>query len=132
MVKIDKCSKICNFYAYIQKKLNDHDSMWFSLVDDSSLDFIKKMGRCFGTMDSGKGCQRVRDLTSNTANALHQTLNGVVAVIKILLTKNFDYVLPGKLQLDRLEGEFGIYRLASGGNYFISFKQVVSSVSMQL
>ena len=41
------------------------------------------------------------------------------------------YVLPGKIQSDRLEGEFGIYRGSSGGNYYISVEQVISSLSMQ-
>ena len=41
------------------------------------------------------------------------------------------YVLPGKIQSDRLEGKFGIYRQASGGNYYISVEQVLSSLAMQ-
>ena len=39
--------------------------------------------------------------------------------------------LQGKIQSDRLEGEFGIYRASSGSNYFISVEQIVSSLSMQ-
>ena len=35
--------------------------------------------------------------------------------------------MQGKIQSDRLEGEFGIYRQSSGGNYTISAEQFVSS-----
>ena len=42
-----------------------------------------------------------------------------------------EYVLLGKLHSDRLENEFGIYRQGSGGNYFISIEQVLSSLSLQ-
>lgn len=40
-------------------------------------------------------------------------------------------MLPGFFQSDRLEGEFGIYRQLSGGNYFISLEQVYSSLRLQ-
>ena len=40
-------------------------------------------------------------------------------------------MLPGKIQSDRLEGGFGIYRGLSGGNYFISAEQVICSLGMQ-
>ena len=39
--------------------------------------------------------------------------------------------MPGKIQSDKLEGEFGIYRQSSGGNYTISAEQVVSSLQLQ-
>ena len=79
-------------------------------------------------MDSGKSCARIKGLTSDTANAFHQTLHAIVHLIKVLSDSGYDYVIPGKIQSDRLEGEFGIYRGSSGGNYFIS---VVSSLSTQ-
>ena len=41
------------------------------------------------------------------------------------------YVLPGKIQSDRVEGEFDIYRQNSVGNYFISVDQVISSLSLE-
>ena len=41
------------------------------------------------------------------------------------------YVLPEKHQSDPVEKEFGIYRQSSGGNYFISAEQVISSLQLQ-
>ena len=70
-------------------------------------------------------------MTSETANALHQTFHGIVDITKTMLRSGYPYVLPGKIQSDRLEGEFGIYRGSSGGNYYISVEQVVSRLSMQ-
>ena len=58
-------------------------------------------------------------------------LNGTVDVAKCLLNLGMEYILLGKLQSDRLENEFGIYRQGSGGNYFISVEQVLSSLSLQ-
>ena len=53
-------------------------------------------------------------LMSETANALHQTLYGIVDITKTMLRSGYPYVLPGKIQSDRLECEFGIYRGSSG------------------
>ena len=41
------------------------------------------------------------------------------------------YVLTAELQSDRLEGEFGIYRQLSGGNFHISVLQVFNGLSFQ-
>ena len=82
-------------------------------------------------MDTCKQGHRVRCLTNATANALHVILTGIVEVTRNFLKSGYDYVLPGKIQSDRIEAEFGNYRGSSGGNYFISTEQVVSSLSMQ-
>ena len=74
---------------------------------------------------------RYKGITSQTSDALPKTLNAIVDIIKQLLASGFKYVVPGKIQSDRLKGEFGIYRASSGSNYFISVEQVVSSLSMQ-
>ena len=73
----------------------------------------------------------MKALTGDTSNALHVTLLGMVDLIKTLLQHGHKYVLPGKIQSDRVEGEFGIYRQNSGGNYFISVDQVISSLSLE-
>ena len=39
-------------------------------------------------------------------------------------------MLPGKIQSDRVEAEFCIYRQSSGGNVLISAEQVVSSLQL--
>ena len=48
------------------------------------------------------GGARIRSLTGDTANAFHRTLHAMVYIIKKLLDVGFDYVLPGKIQSDRL------------------------------
>ena len=41
----------------------------------------------------------------------------MVDIIKKFLDAGFGYVLPGKIQSDRLEREFVIYRCSSGNSY---------------
>ena len=64
-------------------------------------------------------------LTADTSNTLHRTFTGIVALIKLKLDIRFSYVLPVKS--DRIEGEFGIYRQNSSGNYCIFTYQVFNS-----
>ena len=52
-------------------------------------------------------------LAKNTNNALHITLNGIVKLIRLLLTK-IKHVLTVEFHSDRIEGEFGIYQQLSG------------------
>ena len=56
---------------------------------------------------------------------------GMVNLAKSLLGVDFNYILFGKIQSDRLEGEFGVIRQMSGGNYIISVEQVLSSLSLR-
>ena len=42
-------------------------------------------------------------------------------------TLNFAYVLFGKYMSDPIEGRFGWYRQANGGNFFMSIKQLLST-----
>ena len=113
------------------KHLNDPDREKIESKTDPRLDFLLKMASSIKLMHSGKRGARVKGLTGDTANAFHRTLHAMVYIIKKLLDLGFDYVLPGKIQSDRLEGEFGIYRCSSGGDYFITCEQVVNSLSMQ-
>ena len=55
----------------------------------------------------------------------------MVDLAKTLLSLKMKYVLFGKIQSDGLEGEFGVIRQLSGGNYHISVEQVISSVSLR-
>ena len=83
-------------------------------------------------MDNAKKTDRIRCLTADTTNTWHITLVGMVELTRELLRLGASYVLLGKLQSDRLEGEFGIYRETSGGDYLISVEQVLSSLSLTL
>lgn len=112
-------------------RLNDPDRLPITDPNDSRLDFLLKMATSLKKMDNAKKGHRIRSLTADTANAWHVTLTGMVEVTRKLLILGASYILLGKLQSDRLEGEFGIYRETSGGNYLISVEQVLNSLSLQ-
>ena len=84
------------------------------------------MATLFKTIDSCKQGKRINTLTGDTSNALHVTFLGMVDLIKTLLSSGHKYVLPGKIQCDRVGGEFGIRRQNNGGNYFILVEEVIS------
>ena len=113
------------------ENLNDPDREKFSSEDDSRLDFLLRMAKSFKLMDASKKGHRVKCLTSETANALHETIHAIVHITKIMLQSGHPYVLPGKIQSDRLEGEFGIYRGGAGGDYYIAYEQVLNCLSLQ-
>ena len=73
----------------------------------------------------------MRCLTKETSNAWHVSLHGMIGLIKNLLKIGVKYVCPGRIQSDRLEGEFGVIRQLSGGNYLISVEQVLSSLTLR-
>ena len=75
---------------------------------------------------------RVRSLTDDTRKALHLTLHGLVDMRKMFLVdKNFDYILLGHFQSDPIEGEYGGFRQYSGGNFYISYEQILSSMTLR-
>ena len=116
----------------ISYRLNDPNRRKFTDPSDPRLDFLTKMSTMFKEMDNSLRGQRIRGLTSDTSNALHVTLLGFVNIVKTLLIKHrYSYVLPGKFSSDRIEGEFGICRQSSGGNYLISAEQVINSLHLQ-
>ena len=71
-------------------------------------------------------------MTGDTSNAWHVTLNGLIDLVKSLLGLGVKYICLGKMQSDRLEGEFGAIRQMSGGCYSISVDQVISSLSLRI
>ena len=48
-------------------------------------------------------------------------------VIDLLENHNFEFVLTGQISSDPIEARFGRYRQMSGGNYFLSVKQLMES-----
>ena len=82
-------------------------------------DYLHRMATSLKEMDNSLTGQRVRGLTQETSNAQH-ILNGLIKLITDLLGIGMKYVCPGKLQSDGIEGEFGVIRQESGGNYLIS------------
>ena len=117
--------------CYSGSRLNDPDRESFKDRHDPRLDFLLQITTMYKQMDSSFKGKRIKGLTGDTANALHQTLLGIVDLIRILLNKGYAYILPGEFSSDRIEGEFGICRKYSGGNYLISAEQVANSLKLQ-
>ena len=62
-----------------------------------------------------------------------QTLDGLKAVCGHLLSKGkFDYVVPREIQSDRMEGEFGVYRISTGAILFMTASDVFSVSAKRL
>ena len=113
--------------------LNDPNREPFRSPDDTRFQFLNQMTNKFSDMDTSKSkySTRVMCLTVDTSRALVLMLTGLTELIKLLLSKGFKYVLPGVFQSDHLEGEFGTFRQSAGGCYYISFKEILNSLTLQ-
>lgn len=112
-------------------RTNDPDRKPYNDKGDERLEYIEKVATTFKLMDCSIRGSRKHGLTTETSNALHQTLTGLVSLVKCLIDAGFKYVITGKIQSDRLEGEFGVYRQSSGGNFHISTYQVYNGLKLQ-
>ena len=73
-------------------RLNDPDiRMPFNNLNDPKLDFLMKMATMFKRMDNSISGRRIKGLTCQTSNALHQTLVGFIELIKTLLHHGYKY-----------------------------------------
>ena len=134
-------------------RLNDPHRFPISDPNDSRLAFLVEIANCFNAMES-QYTHRVGSLTVDTRKALHLTLHGLVDMAKMFLVdtrkvlhltlhglvdmakmflvdKNFDYILLGHFQSDPIEGEYGVSRQDSGGNFYISYEQTLSSMILR-
>lgn len=75
--------------------------------------------------------EKKKQSTFDSSIALYRTLNGIVYMIKNLLSLDYCYILPGKFSSDRIEAEFDSCRQSSGGNFLISAEQVVNSIKLR-
>ena len=66
-------------------------------------------------------------LTANTSNALITTLRAQSALIKELLSDDYQFVLTSRLQSDPVERRFSQYRQMSGGRFLVSLREVQNS-----
>ena len=65
-------------------------------------------------------------LTKETSLACLQSIGCMIELVKYMhTTHNFAYALPGKYMLNPIEGRFGWYTQANGGNFFMSIKQLL-------
>ena len=90
-------------------------------ADDSKLDFLRK--ECKEWRSSKR-----EGLSQQTFTAVIQSFSALIDLSTYLLERHaFSYVLLGKFQSDPLEGRFGYYRQLSGGNFFISCRQLLQA-----
>ena len=75
--------------------------------------------------------KRVKQLTRDTALAIHQTCNGLVELAKFLLSTSHQYVALGKFTTDKLEKAYSKLRQGSGGTYFITVQQILEKLNIQ-
>lgn len=113
---------------FVGVRLNDQDRYPIRSDSDVRLEFLETVADEVGKMPGGQGSTRIKSLTTSTKNAFRQTLLGLVHMTKELLQhEDCHYVLLGSFQTDQFEGEFGIYRQLSGGNFDIGIEQILSS-----
>ena len=117
--------------VFTGNRLNNINMEAFRDKSDVRFSFLSNMATSFKLMDNEKRGSRVKGLTQETSKALHITINGMANVIQDLLEVGFTYVLPGTIQSDHLEKEFSIYRQSCGGNYFISFEEIIHSLNLE-
>lgn len=108
MVNMWKVFNVKNATTY--NRLNDPMRAPINKLDHPNLIFLSKLAESVKKMKGGRGAARCKSLTSETRNALIVTLTGIIEICGKLLSSDFKFVLLGKFQSDRLEGEFGVYR----------------------
>uniref|UniRef100_A0A1I8G8N8 THAP-type domain-containing protein n=1 Tax=Macrostomum lignano TaxID=282301 RepID=A0A1I8G8N8_9PLAT len=91
---------------------------------DWKLTYLKEFADFLETWENSK----TAGLTAYTFGAVRQTCRAMAALVQYLLDCcGFSYVLMGKIQSDNIEARFGWIRQLSGGNYFISMRQLTDS-----
>ena len=88
---------------YAGNRTNYPDRNPFFDKSDERFVYICKVATAFKRMDNSPKGRRMRSVTADTRNTLHQRLSGLLALIKYKLDVGFKYVLPGKDQSDRIE-----------------------------
>ena len=97
---------------------------------DRRLDMLLEFGNMAIKMKNRYG-KRQKQLSSDTAKAIHHTCHGIVDLCKNLLNTTHKYVMLGKFTSDPLEKEFGKLRQGSGGTYFINVQKVLEKTNIQ-
>ncbi|XP_076437845.1 uncharacterized protein LOC143277020 [Babylonia areolata] len=98
--------------------------------NDERLNTVLQFGEMALEM-SGKQGKRQKQLTRDTARAVHHTCNGLVSLCRqLLLSPAHDYILFGQFSTDPLEKEFSKLRQGSGGTYFINVQQIIEKTNI--
>ena len=83
-------------------------------------------------MEGNVGKKRMKSLSRDTRHALLFSLNGLVALTRLLLSdRSIRFVLLRHFQTDRLEGAFGDIRQLCGGSRLVTVDQVLCSVKLR-
>ena len=93
----------------IDKLSNDPLQAEIRSPNDTRLDFIIEFGKMALNMAGSQGNHK-KQLSQNTATAIHHTCNGIVCLCRHLLATSHKYVLLGQFSTDPLEKEFGKLR----------------------
>ena len=126
--------KVVKFWKIVNAKhkgedmaSNDPLKAVISDPNDVRLNYLLQFGTmCLNMISKPK--KRVKQLTRDTALAIHQTSNGLVELARYLLSTTHSYVALGKFTTDKLEKAFSKLRQGSGGTYFISVQQVLEKL----
>ena len=102
-----------------------------SIQEESSVTLSHHL-ELFSSSQSGHGKDRKQCLTHDTKRALIQTTRDQISISHYLFQEGFKYVLLRELQSGRIEGEFSIYRQATGGNAFMTSADVLVSYRKRL
>lgn len=117
--------KILNVKSrFMDDRRNDPLQAAVSDPEDGRLDTVLQFGEMAQQM-AGRQGKRQKQLTRDTAKAIHHTCNGLVSLCRHLLRTSHEYVLLGRFSTDPLEKEFSKLRQGSGGTYFINVQQIV-------
>ena len=93
-------------------------------ADDSRLDHLRRSADLLESWSASKRS----GLTRETTLAWVITLRSLYLVCEDLLNNfGYQFALLGKFQSDPIEARFGLYRQLSGGNFFISLRQLLDS-----
>lgn len=93
-------------------------------TDDFKLDYLRKSVLIFKEWQASKRS----GLSHPTFTAVIQSFSALIDLSIYLLERHsFSFVLLGKFQSDPLEGRFGYYRQLSGGNFYISCRQLLQA-----
>ena len=80
---------------------------------------------------AGSQGNRRKQLSQNTATAIHHTCNRIVSLWRQILATSHKYVLLRKFSTDSLEKEFGKLHQGSGGTYFINVQQCIEKLHIK-
>lgn len=128
---INRWWKIVNVKTpYLHVKTKDPARAPIRSIEDENFQYLFKFEEFLSDWNSkleGRGKER-QGLTPQTMIAMISTTKALQGFAKDMLgSAECEYILLGKCQTDKIEARFGWFRQLSGGNYFISCRQILES-----